>query len=61
MPRSHPPTQKRPAVVHTDSDARIVPTSRSLEYIDPETSGATVLGNLIHVFVWEKMGVSDAY
>ena len=27
-PRSHPPTQKRPAVVRTDRDARIVPTAK---------------------------------
>ena len=26
-PRSHPPTPRRPAVVRTDRDARIVPTA----------------------------------
>ena len=37
-PRSHPPIQKRPAVVCADSDARIVPTARRfLVFIDLAT------------------------
>ena len=28
MPRSRPPTRKRPTVVYTDRDARVVPTAR---------------------------------
>ena len=28
MPTSRPPTQKRPVVVHTDRDARIIPTAK---------------------------------
>ena len=61
-PRSRPPTRKRPMVVRTDRDARIVPTAKiPCIYRPGDKRCHCTDGNLIHASVWEIEGVSSAW